>query len=89
MSEQDESLIQYPCMFPIKAMGESSCDLVDILFNTVKPHDPKLTKEHIKSKASSKGRYISVTLQINAVSREQLDDIYRSITALDEVIVAF
>lgn len=89
MTEQDESPISYPCVFPIKAMGLSDCALENILYDAIKPHDPSLERGQIKSKESSKGRYVSVTLQINAVSREQLDNIYQSITDLDEVIVAF
>lgn len=81
-----ESIIPFPCEFPIKAMGRASDDLPQQLYQVVSRHDERLTLEKIKVQASRQGNYISVTIRVWAIDQAHLDRIYRDITACEAVL---
>jgi putative lipoic acid-binding regulatory protein len=86
MSEQTpdprrDSLIEYPCLFPIKVMGLKVDGFVHAITEVAERHDPQFDASTIELRPSSSGKYLGVTLQVNATSREQLDNLYRALTA--------
>lgn len=87
MSEQD-TLLEFPCDFPIKAMGRTDCDFEALVATLVRKHAPDLHEDAIKCRDSSGGRFLSVTVTVHATSREQLDNIYRELTACEKVLMA-
>jgi putative lipoic acid-binding regulatory protein len=82
MSEEDESPLKFPCQFPIKAMGKSDCELDIIVVEIVRKHAPDLGEGAVY------GNYTSITVVINATSREQLDAIYQDLVDCEAVIMA-
>ena len=80
MSEQPESLIEYPCDFPIKVMGIASDDFAGIVCRLVQAHAPDFDAASISTRASAGGKYISVTCTVRVVSRDQLDNLYRDLS---------
>jgi putative lipoic acid-binding regulatory protein len=87
MSEE-ESPLQFPCEFPIKAMGKSGCDLDMVVVEIVRRHVPDLTEGAVRSRKSTHGKYVSVTVLVNATSRAQLDAIYQDLVDCETVIMA-
>jgi putative lipoic acid-binding regulatory protein len=81
MIPADQSLIQYPCDFPIKVMGECRDDFAQTIVKAVEPHTGPLQAHQIDMRASKQGRYLSLTLTPCVTSREQLDNIYRCLTS--------
>jgi putative lipoic acid-binding regulatory protein len=73
-------LIEYPSDFPIKIMGERRDDFAHTIVTVVKRHDPDFDAAGVEMRASSGGRYISVTVTVRATSREQLDALYRELS---------
>ena len=88
MHDEDESPLQVPCQFPVKAMGKASCDLDMVVVEIVRRHAPDLTEGAVYSRASANGNYISVTVVVNATSRAQLDAIYQDLVDCEAVIMA-
>ena len=88
MNEADESPLKFPCQFPIKAMGKSDCNLDEIVAGIVRKHVPDLGEGAVYNRDSKKGNYVSVTVVINATSREQLDAIYQDLVDCEAVIMA-
>lgn len=88
MTEAEESLLEFPCEFPIKIIGRAGCDLDAVVFGLIHPHVPDLSEGAIRSRLSGQGRYQSVTVTITARSRGQLDDIYRALTDSEHVLMA-
>jgi putative lipoic acid-binding regulatory protein len=84
----DESVMTFPCSFPIKLMGRESAAFRQIVRALVEKHTGPLDDGAIESSLSRNGRFVSVTITVIAESREQLDDIYRDATAHDDVIMA-
>ena len=88
MSEEQESPLKFPCEFPIKAMGKSDCELDLIVVEIVRRHAPNLTEAAVYTRDSSAGNYVSVTVRVNATSRQQLDAIYQDLVDCEAVIMA-
>jgi putative lipoic acid-binding regulatory protein len=76
-----ESLIEYPCRFPIKVMGANVNGFVHAMTEVAERFDPNFDASTIELRNSSSGHYLGITLNINATSREQLDEIYRTLTS--------
>jgi putative lipoic acid-binding regulatory protein len=88
MTNEEESPLKFPCEFPIKAMGKSDCSLDTIVVEIVRKHAPDLGEGAIKTRASTNGNYLSVTVTVNATSRRQLDAIYQDLVDCEAVIMA-
>jgi uncharacterized protein len=85
--ETNEELLKFPCEFHIKAIGHTTQDFDTKVISVVRKHIRTLYEGAVKSKLSSKGRYSSVTVSFTVDSRKQLDTIYTSLGALDEVVM--
>jgi putative lipoic acid-binding regulatory protein len=75
-----DSLITYPCAFPIKVMGAQADGFVPALTQVALAFDPQFDASTIELRQSRGGRYLGVTLTITATSREQLDELYRTLS---------
>ncbi len=81
--EQDprrESLIEYPSQFPIKVMGAKVDGFVHAVTAIAHQFDPQFDASTIELRDSKAGNYLGVTITITATSREQLDEIYRTLS---------
>ena len=87
-NEEKTSLIEFPCRFPIKAMGRNSNDFKEIVTGIVKAHAELWPDEPIRSAPSKEGNFISITAVIEARSQDQLDAIYQQLTDCDQVMMA-
>lgn len=87
MSET-ESLLEFPCQFAIKAMGKTSTDFDAIVVEIVRRHVSDIHEGAISSRPSKAGTYTSVTVMIEATSRQQLDAIYQGLSDHPAVLVA-
>jgi putative lipoic acid-binding regulatory protein len=88
MSENEESPLKFPCQFPVKAMGKSDCKLDEIVVEIIRKHAPDLGEGAVTNRDSTQGNYTSVTVVVNATSREQLDAIYQDLVDCEAVIMA-
>ncbi|MDI9332479.1 MAG: DUF493 family protein [Alphaproteobacteria bacterium] len=75
-----DSLIAYPCVFPIKVMGLKVDGFVHAITQVAKQFDPQFDPSRIELRPSSSGKYLGLTLPIYATSREQLDELYRNLS---------
>ena len=76
-----DSLIDYPSKFPIKVMGAKADGFVHAITQIAERFDPEFDASTVELRPSSAGNYLGVTITVTATSREQLDDIYRALTA--------
>ncbi len=85
---KDESLLEFPCDFPIKMMGRQSDEFRAVARALVEKHTGPLDDSAIQSALSRNGRFVSITVTVRAKSRQQLDAIYRDVTAHNDVLMA-
>ena len=86
--EDAEALFNFPCDFPIKAMGKHSEEFEGTVVSIVRKHCPDLGESAVKTRPSKGGKYLSVTVTVRATSKLQLDNLYLELTALEEVLWA-
>jgi uncharacterized protein len=77
----EDSLLQFPCEFPIKIMGQRQDGFAQAVLEVVLRHAPDFDAAAMEMRPSAKGNYISFTCTIRAVSREQLDALYGELSA--------
>ena len=83
-----DTLLEFPCAFPIKIMGESRDGFADAMLEVVLRHAPDFDGATMEMRPSRTGKYISLTCTINATSKQQLDDLYREISGHPLVAMA-
>ena len=84
----NDTLLEFPVDFPIKMMGRDTPEFRDTVRELVEKHTGPLADDAIQSSLSRNGRFVSVTITVTAQSREQLDNIYREVTAHENVLMA-
>ena len=79
-SHPDKSLIEYPSRFPIKVMGAKVDGFVHAVTQIALQFDPAFDASTIELRDSREGKYLGVTITVTATSREQLDELYRTLS---------
>ena len=87
-SPNKESLLEFPCRFPVKAMGKADGGFEAIVTHIVRSHAELWPGEKVTTNPSKKGNYVAVTLVIEATSQDQLDAIYQDLTDSPDVLMA-
>ena len=80
MKTDTESLIVYPSRFPIKVMGLRAEGFVHAITMVARQFDPDFDAASIELRESKGGKYLGVTITVTATSREQLDELYRTLS---------
>jgi putative lipoic acid-binding regulatory protein len=75
-----DTLLEFPCDFPIKIMGMHQDDFARSMVEIVLRHAPDFAAESVEMRASATGKYLSLTCTIRATSRAQLDNLYLELT---------
>ena len=92
MSQQDNpqqpaSLLTFPCVFPMKVMGRREDGFAQLVSEIVVRHAPDFHPDTIEMRTSRNGRYLSLTVTLNARSREQLDGLYEELSRHPQVLM--
>jgi putative lipoic acid-binding regulatory protein len=77
---RQDSLIEYPSLFPIKVMGIKVDGLVHAITHIAQQFDPQFDASTIELRESKGGKYLGITVTVTATSREQLDELYRTLS---------
>ena len=75
-----QSLIEYPSQFPIKVMGIKADGFVHAITLIAEKFDPAFDARTVELRESKGGKYLGVTVTVTATSREQLDELYRTLS---------
>ena len=76
----ERSLIEYPSAFPIKVMGAHVEGFVEAIVSVAQRFDPGFDPATVERRPSKGGNYLGLTITITATSREQLDELYRTLS---------
>ena len=78
--ENPPSLLTFPCVFPMKVMGRREDGFAQLVSEIVMRHAHDFRPETMEMRPSKNARYLSLTVVINARSREQLDALYSELS---------
>jgi putative lipoic acid-binding regulatory protein len=84
----DETLLEFPCDYPIKIMGQASDEFRSLALGIVTRHFGELAEDSIEERPSRGGRYLGLTITVRAENKAQLDAVYLELTSCRQVLVA-
>ena len=84
----EDTLLEFPCQFPIKAMGRVDIELDLLVIEIIRRHAPDFDHQSIKTRPSKDGNFLAITITIEATSKKQLDAIYQDLSDHPHVLVA-
>jgi hypothetical protein len=76
-----DTLLEFPCDFPIKVMGKAADGFAQAVADVVLKHAPDFDAATMEMRPSKAGNYLSLTCTIRATSQAQLDALYRELTS--------
>ncbi len=76
-----DTLLEFPCNFPLKVMGAAQEGFAQAIADVVLKHAPDFDAATMEMRPSKAGNYLSLTCTIRAVSQAQLDALYRELTS--------
>ena len=76
----EHSLIVYPSQFPIKVMGLNVDGFVHTITRIAQQFDPMFDAATVELRTSKGEKYLGITVTVTATSREQLDELYRTLS---------
>lgn len=88
MTHDQVPLLQFPCEFVIKIFGVASDEFEMEVITIIRKHIKELGENAIRSRPSKDGKYLALTITIDAESKEQIDEIYRSLSSSPLVLMA-
>ena len=85
MNESNDPLIEFPCDYPIKVIGDAAEDFSAEILTVVHRHDPQLDPTQLEAVPSRNGRFVSLRLTIRATGEEQLRQLFAELKATGRV----
>jgi uncharacterized protein len=82
-----ESLLEFPCDFPLKVMGRKSPGFRATVLALVETHTGPLAEDRVRLRESRDGNFVALTLTVRTESQAQLDAIYGELSAHDQVLM--
>ena len=76
-----ETLLEFPCDFPLKIMGAAAEGFAQNIAAVVVKHAADFDPATMEMRPSRAGNYLSLTCTVRAVSQSQLDALYRDLTS--------
>lgn len=77
--------IEFPCDYPIKVLGRSGDDLMEVIVAVFEQHAPGFDRRAVSVRASSKGTFTAITIVITATGPEQLAALHEDLLATGRV----
>ncbi len=84
MSDEN-TLLEFPCEFPIKVMGVSGTQVRDDIERAIAEHAASSLPVDIQTRPSRTGKYMAYTVTCTFHSKSELDAMYRAFTSIDGV----
>ena len=85
---EEGSLIEFPCEFAVKVMGAAIPEFHTAIAKIARTHDSEFNPDQTTQNVSKTGKYVSLTLNIHAKDKPQLDAIYKDFTEHELVLWA-
>ena len=85
----EEPRIEFPCIYPLKIVGDAAEDFQDRILDILKQHDPSMSLDKIREKKSRKGNYQSFTALFQAQSAEHVSRVYEDLMRYKNIRMVF
>ncbi len=82
-----ETLLEFPCRFPIKVMGRDIPEFHPDVLAIITKHAGEISADDVHTQPSSKGSFVSLSVTITVENRQQLNDVYSALQANEQVMM--
>lgn len=82
-----DTLLKFPCDFPLKVMGRNGDDFRSITLGIVHKHVASDAVQSIEERPSKDRKYLGLTYNLRASSKAQLDALYLELTTCEKVLI--
>ena len=83
----EESLLSFPCELPVKVLGRNDAVFREAAWSIVRTHYEQIDEDHVTEQQSRQNSYLSLTFVVYAQSRDEVDALYRQLTASDDIML--
>jgi uncharacterized protein len=77
----EDTLLTFPCSFPLKVMGKKTPELLAVVADVIAQQVPGFDPKSLVSRDSKAGNYVALTATFTATSKPQIDALYRVLSA--------
>lgn len=81
----NKSLIEFPCDFPIKIIGNNTPVFLEEISTIVFSHFPDLDHQSLTHKTSQNSNYLAITVTVFAQNQSMLDAFYMAVNQHPDV----
>jgi len=85
--EEKDGFFHFPCPYPLKVMGKNTKEFYSVVSAIVEKHVGRGSEIAYSSRTSSGEKYISITANFPAESREQLYALYKELNESSLVLM--
>ena len=79
--------LEFPCDYPLKVVGRPAPGWRERVQALVRRHVPTLAAEHVSERLSANGNFLSLSFQLRAESRTQVEALVAELKALEGVLL--
>lgn len=83
----DETLLEFPCDYPLKVVGRNTGDFVQLVTGIIARHAGAVSDDQVSTRPSRDGNYLAVTCTIRAQNKPQLDALYAELAAHEQILM--
>lgn len=83
----DEPLLKFPCEIPVKVLGRNDSEFRAAAWSIVQRHYAEVDDGRVSEQQSRNSAYLSLTFVVPAQSRQEVDALFRELTASDDIMV--
>lgn len=83
----EDSLLSFPCEVPVKVLGRNEAVFRETVWGIVRTHYATISEDRVTEQQSRQNAYLSLTFIVPAQSREEVDALYRDLTASDAIML--
>lgn len=80
--------ILFPCDYMLKVIGLATEEFESTVIPILNKHIPTLTETAITYNTSNSNKYLAMTVNFHAHNKEQVDALYKELTASSAVLMA-
>ena len=82
-----ETLLEFPCVFPLKVIGRNVAEFEGEVLTIIRKHVPELQRENVTRRSSAGNKYLALTITFIADNQMQLDELYLELNRHELVLM--
>jgi uncharacterized protein len=87
MPVERETLLEFPCVFPLKVIGRNVVEFEGEVLTIIQKHVPEVQLENVTRRSSAGNKYLALTVTFVADNQRQLDELYLELNRHELVLV--